>query len=246
MNNSKNIKVTIVTICFNSEKTLSKTIESVINQDYTYLEYIVIDGGSSDKTLEIINKYKSYISAFLSEPDEGIADAFNKGIKLSTGDLILFLNSDDFLSNNRVISDALKFYKNDNTILCGKINFINDTNKIKIFSSHPEKLHRGMYVRHPAVLTPKIIFDTIGNFDVSLTIAMDYEFMLRCKTMGINFLSIPIIFTNMLYGGASSNYNKAAVEELRIKNKYLGFSLISYFDFLFGLFVNNFLRKFLV
>lgn len=244
MSNSKNLKVTIITISYNSEKTISKTIESVICQDYLQIEYVIIDGGSTDKSLDIINKYKDYFSVFISEPDNGIADAFNKGIKYSTGDMILFLNSDDYLFNNTVISDAVDFYRDNKTILCGKINFINNiTGRNKIFSSQPDRLNRGMYVRHPAVLTPKQIFDTIGCFDQSYTIAMDYEFMLRCKSLEYNFLSIPILFTNMISGGASSNYSKAALEELRIKTKYLGFKLIHYFDFLAGIFFNNILSR---
>ncbi len=93
------MKISVITVCFNSEKTIARTIESVINQHYSDLEYIIIDGGSKDKTVEIINKYRNELSYFISEPDQGISDAFNKGIRVATGDIIGIINSDDWYEN---------------------------------------------------------------------------------------------------------------------------------------------------
>ena len=93
------MKISVITVCFNSEKTIARTIESVINQHYSDLEYIIIDGGSKDKTVEIINKYRNELSYFISEPDQGISDAFNKGIRVASGDIIGIINSDDWYEN---------------------------------------------------------------------------------------------------------------------------------------------------
>ncbi|AJI46845.1 glycosyltransferase [Francisella philomiragia] len=99
-NNIQNIKFTVITVCYNSERTMQRTLQSIKDQTYKNIEYIIIDGGSTDKTLEIISNYSDIVNILVSEPDNGIYDAMNKGIKLATGDYIGFLNSDDYYTND--------------------------------------------------------------------------------------------------------------------------------------------------
>ncbi|HRP58868.1 MAG TPA: glycosyltransferase family 2 protein, partial [Vicingus sp.] len=128
-----NPKVSIITVCYNSEKTIEDTIKSVANQSYPNIEYIVIDGGSTDNTLAIIDKYKDKISTVISEKDHGIYDAINKGIKLATGDIIANLNSDDFYIDSDVITDVVATFENEKTdTLYADLYYVDavDTNKI--------------------------------------------------------------------------------------------------------------------
>ena len=108
------MKISIITVCFNSEKFIESAIESVHSQDYNNIEYIIIDGNSTDKTIEIINNNKGRINKFISEPDHGIYDAMNKGLKMATGDIVGILNSDDLYFNNTILSSVVECFKNRN------------------------------------------------------------------------------------------------------------------------------------
>lgn len=239
------LKVSIITICYNSQKTIIETIESVKNQTYENIEYIIVDGGSTDGTLEILKEYHNCIDKIEIGRDGGISDAFNKGILFASGELILFLNSDDWLADNNVISEAISFYKDEDTIICGSINLIKNGKKyLNTFNSIPKRLKSGMYIRHPASFTPKKVFNNIGNFDTNYKIAMDYEFMMRALIRDYKFISIPIIVSHMRYGGASSNYFGAAFEELRIKKKYFPLRLKNYFEFIIFITVNGIFSHF--
>jgi glycosyltransferase involved in cell wall biosynthesis len=107
------LKISVITVCFNSEKTIRDTIESVLAQDYPSIEYIIVDGGSNDDTLEVIREYPTCVDTVISESDKGIYDAMNKGIQLATGDVIGILNSDDFFENSCVISDVINQFKSN-------------------------------------------------------------------------------------------------------------------------------------
>ena len=114
------MKVSIITVCYNSAKTIKRTIKSVAEQDYEEIEYIIIDGGSTDGTLDIIDRYKDKISVLVSEPDEGIYDAMNKGIARATGDIIGFMNSDDWYADGAIVAIAEAFKKTEAEIVYGK------------------------------------------------------------------------------------------------------------------------------
>ena len=107
------MKVSIITVCFNSAETIKDTIESVINQTYKEIEYIIVDGASSDGTMKIVDSYKKRISKIVSEPDDGLYDAMNKGIKIATGDIVGIINSDDFYTSNTIIEKYVKEFKNN-------------------------------------------------------------------------------------------------------------------------------------
>ena len=133
MSNSLTQKVSIITVCYNSEKTIEETIQSVIAQDYSNIEYIIIDGCSSDNTMQIAEKYSGSISKKFSEPDKGLYDAMNKGINAATGDIIGILNSDDIFYTNSIISDIVNLFDRDVTIdaVYGNISYFAEGNTQK-------------------------------------------------------------------------------------------------------------------
>ena len=131
----KVLKISIITACFNSEKTISKTIESILSQSYKDIELIIIDGASDDKTIDIINSYKDKISYMISEKDNGIYDALNKGLEKANGEIISFLHSDDYYSNTKILEYVIdQFKKNKKVdIVLGDVAFIDNNQKIKRF-----------------------------------------------------------------------------------------------------------------
>ncbi len=180
------IKISIITPSFNSVKTIEKTILSVLDQDYKNIEYIIIDGGSTDGTADIIKKYQDRIKYWISEPDKGISDAFNKGLAAATGDYINFQGADDYLLENNVISLMVKdINPEDDLLVCGRIKRVSNTAEKDIifetsgkFKSKRSLLFR-MSLPHQALFTNKRFFDKYGVFDVNNKFCMDYEILLR-------------------------------------------------------------------
>ena len=207
------MKVSIITVTYNSEKTLQHTIDSVINQDYKNIEHIIIDGGSADGTVEIINKNKAYIAKSISEKDSGIYEALNKGICLSTGDIIGILNSDDVFAGSNIISTVVEcFNQNSSDIVYGNLKYVSNNqtgNKTlrywKSNSFNPKKLKYGWMPPHPTLFCKKEIFKRYGLYNESLKIASDYDFILRIfrhQDLRIDFL--PIVMVKMTVGGKSN------------------------------------------
>jgi glycosyltransferase involved in cell wall biosynthesis len=215
--------VSIITVVYNGESHLEMTIKSVIEQTYDNIEYIIIDGGSTDKTIDIICKYSDFIDYWISEPDKGIYDAFNKGLSLSTGEYIGFLNSDDWYEPDGIqnLTEGLKSFP---AIYCGSMNLYpaNSSGKIRLFKSRPKRLFQTMRIAHPASLVAAHIFDQIGRFSTDYRIAGDYDFFLRAKLQGVQINVIDKIISNMLRGGASKDLMQVFKEERIIKNKNLG------------------------
>ena len=169
------VKISVITVCYNSEKFIEATINSVISQDFSNIEYIIIDGNSSDNTINIIRQYENKIFKWISEPDKGIYDAMNKGAKLATGDWIIFMNSGDIFIHESVLSDIFYIYdfKNIN-IIYG--NIINDwgTYKEKRKAFPLEKMSYRMPFCHQAVFIRRDVF--LHNlFDISFKYAADYN-----------------------------------------------------------------------
>lgn len=205
------MKISIITVCYNSSSTIERTILSVANQTYNCIEYIIIDGNSKDNTLEIIKNHENKISKWISEPDKGLYDAMNKGIELATGDLIGILNSDDTFSSNTVIKDIVDFHKK-NIIEASVGNIIqhNDNGKIlRIYSSKnwkPEKLKIGFMPPHPSIFFKKELFNKFGNYDLGFKIGADYELITRFFLRNnISWKYSGITTTSMLIGGLSSS-----------------------------------------
>ena len=175
------IKLSIITISLNEENSIGNTIDSVIMQDFNEYEYIVIDGGSKDNTIEIIKSYGNKISRFISEPDNGIFSAQNKGIRFSQGEYVLFLNAGDYFFNNSVLTKVFS-YKPDADICYGDIVFLRNSG-IQYKKRSPHKITASyMFVDsipHPATLTKRSLFEKIGYYNEKLNLSADYEFSLR-------------------------------------------------------------------
>ena len=205
------MKITIITICYNSAATLEKTILSVAGQSYKNIEYIVVDGNSNDGTLDIIKKHGDKISKWISEPDNGLYDAMNKGIAMATGDLIGILNSDDTFHSSTVIEEIVAFHSN-NTIDASVGNIIQHRENGKIIRTYsskywnPVKLKIGYMPPHPSLFFKRELFDKYGNYDLGFKIGADYELITRFFFKNkISWKYSGITTTAMLVGGLSSS-----------------------------------------
>ncbi len=177
-----NIKISFIIVVYNSKNTIKETIESVLHQDYPLIEYIIIDGQSNDGTLDIIKMYKDKISKLISEKDNGIYDAMNKGIKLANGDIIGILNSDDIFENNKVISKVVKIFKtNSINSLYADLKYVNryDTDKIiRYWKSSPfikNSFKNGWHPPHPTFFVKKEIYEKYGYYNLNFKISADFE-----------------------------------------------------------------------
>ena len=198
------IKVSVITPVFNGSKTIAECIESVQAQDYENIEHLIIDGCSTDNTLDIANRYGVTIS---SEPDAGIYDAFNKGIRSATGDIIHILNADDFYADNKSVSDIASYMTLNNLDLChGFAEQFNDRKLIvkKIGKDIDKKeLLKKMRVAHPATFVRKDVYNKYGSYSVGFKIAADHDFLLRIwDKVAIGFL--PKTLVRMRIGGVST------------------------------------------
>lgn len=202
------MKISIITICFNSENSIRETIESLKSQTYDDIEFIIVDGGSTDKTINIIREYK-FIDLFISEPDNGIYEAFNKGIKLATGEIIGFLNSDDTFINKDSVKIIANSFNNITDCVHGDLIFTNKKNKIVrnwIGSAYKDgNFNKGWMPAHPTFYCKKWVFDKYGYFDEKFKIAGDFELMLRFLVKyKIKSHYIRKKLVNMKIGGVSS------------------------------------------
>lgn len=205
------MKFSVITVCFNSSHTIRATINSVLQQDYPDIEYIVVDGGSSDGTLEVVRSFGNRISQFISEPDQGIYDAINKGIKLATGDIIGILNSDDVFYNNMIIARIAASFESENPdAVYGDVQFINEEGSVvRYYSSKrfcPEQFRFGFMPAHPSFYAKRALFEKFGCYMTDYRIAADYELLIRfLYTHRINAKYIEMPFVNMLRGGVSNS-----------------------------------------
>jgi len=209
------ILFSIVTVVYNGEKHLECAIQSIINQTYKNIEYIIIDGGSTDNTLQIIKKYDSTINHWISEPDNGIYDAMNKGIKKATGDYIGILNSDDFYEPDalQIMVDEIKKAP-EADILFGDLFMINEYLSEKQLQTcmRGKNLENGFSIWHPTTFVRREVYNKFGLFDTSYKIAADYELLLRFRKRKCHFKYINQAITNFREGGISS-YNFLVIQE---------------------------------
>lgn len=208
------MKISIVTICFNSEATIRDTIESVLAQSYSDIEYIIIDGQSTDTTLSIIKEYKERIAILISEPDKGIYDAMNKGISLATGDIIGILNSDDFYRTNKVITEVVVAYnKSPNTdILLGGVDFVRSEDISRVVRSYkavgfkPWKLRFGFMPPHPSSFIRREVYEKIGIYKLNYKIGADFDFFVRSFLVHkLSFIIVDRTWVRMRVGGISTS-----------------------------------------
>ncbi|WP_131535900.1 glycosyltransferase family 2 protein [Pedobacter nototheniae] len=213
------MKISLITVVYNGENFLEKCIESVLAQDYGNIEYIIIDGDSTDGTRSIIEKYRSNIHFFLSEKDKGLYDAINKGIALATGDVVGLLNSDDMLANQNVLSQVVKSFSINPAAdgLYGNLNYVNaDNDKIirKWISKTADlkDIESGWMPAHPTLYLKRSLFANYGVYSLNLGTAADYDLILRYfHTHRIKTIYLPELMVNMRTGGVSNQSFKSRV-----------------------------------
>jgi glycosyltransferase involved in cell wall biosynthesis len=224
----QHLKISLITVTYNAQNTLGRCIESVIAQSYDNIEYIIIDGASTDSTLQIISLYQSYVNILVSEPDAGIYDAMNKGIKLATGDIIGILNADDYFANNDVLSSVNQSFINSNAdIIYGNLNYLNpDEGVVRKWRSGAYKhgmFNWGWMPPHPTFYCKRQLFEKYGMYDLQYGTAADYELMLRfLHAHKLSAFYLNKVIVNMKVGGISNKSFDNRVKAWRNDFKAMG------------------------
>ncbi|NQW43258.1 MAG: glycosyltransferase [Bacteroidetes bacterium] len=207
-------KFSIITICYNAEKTIADTIKSVVEQNYPNIEYIIIDGGSKDLTLKAIEPYKYKIATLVSEPDKGLYDALNKGLKLATGDIIGLLHADDFYADNNVLAYIESLFEDNKTMECisSSVNIYKNNifnKQYRLYKATRFKLWQfrlGMQPPHPGFFFKKEVLQKVGLFNTNFKISGDFDWLLRTiKVNKAKVMYTPFISVSMRHGGVSSS-----------------------------------------
>lgn len=208
------MKISIITVCYNREHTIKECIESVLSQDYDNIEYIIVDGASTDSTMDIINQYRDRIATIISEPDHNLYEAINKGIRIATGDVIGLLHSDDYLFDNNVITKIAKtIHETGCDFLYGNGLIINEKNKVvrKWISGSYRlwKIRHGWLPMHTSCYIRKKVIEKKGNYNETYSIAADTELLLRYLITGdLIVVNINQYVVKMRMGGISTNRQK--------------------------------------
>jgi len=206
------MRVSIVTVCFNSVDTIEHTIRSVQEQDYESIEHVIVDGGSVDGTQEVVRGHNGQIKQFISEPDRGIYDAMNKGLRLATGEVVAFLNADDVYASRTVISDVVAAMRaGPADAVYGDLVYVGrrDTDRVLRYwragEYHPKAFHRGWVPPHPTFFCRTAVYRKLGGFDPGYRIAGDFELMLRfVEKNGIRVQYVPRLLVRMRWGGRAN------------------------------------------
>ena len=239
------MKISIITITYNSAKTLPRALESVRSQTYGDIEHIIIDGASTDGTVEIIKNYSKGPSdkvpstkevRWVSEPDGGIYDALNKGIRMATGDVIGFLHSDDVLySPNSIGQIAAAFESSKADVVYGDLQYCNGDKVTRRWRSNafkPSSLKFGWMPPHPTLYVRREVYEQVGEYDSWFRISADYDMILRIFTAGYKTHYIPQVLVSMETGGASNSDAKARLSKTQedyfvLKKNHVGAGLLT-------------------
>lgn len=225
-----NPRFSIITITFNSEKSIERTLKSVLNQTFKDYEYIIVDGASKDNSIDIIRKYEPLFEGRMkwkSEPDNGIYDAMNKGILRCSGSLVGIVNSDDWLEPDALEKVNTSFLANGNSVAklyCGGINY-HYADSIEILKVNLNQFRKNAWkymmfgIRHPGTFVPREIYTNVGLFDSQLKLSADRDFILRCYFRGYEFVDMNAIVSNMSAGGFSTGGGKKAAMAARNDRK---------------------------
>ena len=208
------MKISIITVCYNSSQFLESAITSVLAQKYSDIEYIVIDGGSDDGTLAILKTYSDRITHVISEPDKGIYDAMNKGLALATGDVIGILNSDDFYPHTNVINEVVSAFESSPLadMVLGNVDFVmpSELNKpVRYYSSYsfrPWKMRFGFMPAHPGAFIKKSAYDEIGKYKLGYQIGADFDMFVRLLLVKkMPYFKLNQMLVRMRVGGISTS-----------------------------------------
>lgn len=222
------MKVSIITVCYNSEGVINTAIRSVLSQSYEGIQYIIIDGGSKDNTLSVIHSYGNDFVNVLSAPDKGIYDAMNKGLSLATGEVIGILNSDDFYPHNDVINQVVKTFKAhpDTQMVLGNVDFVHPDNlsvPVRFYSSlnfASWKMRFGFMPAHPAAFIKRTAYNAVGNYKLGYKIGADFEWFVRALMVKrLPYVKYNQTLVRMREGGVSTSglksYWLSSKEQLR-------------------------------
>lgn len=219
------MKVSIITVVYNRAKTIERAVQSVLRQSYANVEYIVVDGASKDGTLEVVNKYQSRIARIVSEKDNGVYDALNKGIKLATGDVVGILHADDEFADDSIIQQIVDVLQNNKHIDCvyGDVGFVKEEAPGKIIRYYSSAIFKpglfkyGFMPAHPTFFCYKKFFDQYGLYRTDMDIASDFDLLLRyLKKHAIQSAYIPKMLVRMNLGGKST---KGIASTIRINKE---------------------------
>jgi len=223
---NENLKISVVTVSYNSVTTLERALKSVAEQDWSAIEHIVIDGASTDQSMKIIESYRSLLAHVVSEPDKGIYDAMNKGMDLASGDVVCFLNADDHYSHKRVLSTvASQMLEHRLDVLMGDVGFFHKQNPQRLVRRYrsdrfqPKRLAWGWMPAHPALFLSRQVVQRVGRFKTDYRIAGDYEYIVRVfHEHEVRYRHLPEVLVNMQIGGASTGGFRA---KLRLNREVL-------------------------
>ena len=234
------MKISIITVCYNSEKTIINTLDSLASQVDQNIEHIIVDGASTDSTLNIVKKF-SHVAKLISEPDKGIYDAMNKGIKLASGDVIGTLNADDFYIDDLVLSEVAKVFEDESVGACfADLVYVsqNDTNKIVRYWKSQDYVtglfKSGWMPAHPTFFARKNVYEKYGLFDLSYKIAADFELLFRLIEQNkIKTKYIPKVIVKMRLGGTTNKSLSNVIAQNKeiitiLKKQYPDFSLLNF------------------
>lgn len=221
------MKISIITVVWNNKDTIKDAIDSVLSQTYENIEYIIVDGASTDGTIEIVQSYGDKIDKFISEKDKGLYDAMNKGIRLATGDVVGILNSDDFYIEKHVIEKVLKEFEEKNVdSVYADLVFVKPENLDKIVRYYdsskciPDKFQYALYPAHPTFFVKRWVYEKYGVFKTDYKIGADFDIMARflyTNKISYSYIKEPII--KMRIGGVSTSFSSIwinALEQLRV------------------------------
>jgi glycosyltransferase involved in cell wall biosynthesis len=211
------VKVSIITVVLNNKNYIEDCIKSVLEQTYCPLEYIIVDGGSTDGTVQIIEKYTGAISRWISEPDQGIYDAMNKGIRLATGNIIGLLNADDFYADQDAVTDIINEFRSKKVdSVFADLVYVKRDNPDKVVRQyrscnfHPDKFAYGWMPAHPTFFAKRLCYERYGFFKIDYKIAADYELLVRFLSKhSVSFSYIPRVIVKMRTGGVSTKNIKS-------------------------------------
>ena len=206
------MKISLITVCYNSAKTIEDTLRSVQSQSYRNIEYIIIDGGSTDETNRIISEYENIVTVHISEADEGLYDAMNKGVERASGDIVGILNSDDVLSDNFVLEKIASALKDkDIDAVYSDLIYVSENDLTKPTRLYSSKIFSkgmirfGIMIPHPTFYVKKECYERLGFYKTNYRVAADFELITRFLTRGIKVHRLPFISVKMREGGVSSS-----------------------------------------
>jgi len=218
--------ISIVTVVYNGEQHIDQAIRSVLSQTYGNIEYIIVDGGSTDRTLDIIREHEDQIDCWVSEPDRGIYDAMNKGIKLASGDLLGLLNSDDWYADGALAEVARIYAGSDvrDRVIAGKWDIVLDRLGLTIEATPSLRFYTGMPLCHQAMFVPMAAYSSIGLYDVGYRFSADLDMVLRLYTSHVPFVFTDKVLVHFRATGTSDQYFRESVGEASgIIRKHLPF-----------------------